>query len=202
MRALFFGLSIPFWSDFIDTCWFNEYRHHDKLSIPFWSDFINSGTRRRETWYSLSLSIPFWSDFIFAVIFKVTEPINDFQSHFGLILSDFIFELKTPSRDELSIPFWSDFIRLYLKSTGKKEGHFQSHFGLILSFATCTCTVPSHRYFQSHFGLILSVVSIGGDVEEPKAFNPILVWFYPKNTKYAFFTCFAFQSHFGLILSN
>ena len=101
---------------------------------------------------------------------------NYFQSHFGLILSNwrdgryvcrerpfnpilvwFYHHLKLalpPGLRSLSIPFWSDFIVIKKKELTCQLTIFQSHFGLILSRCS-RCTV------------CLSL-----------SFNPILVWFY------------------------
>ena len=100
-------LSIPFWSDFILNEILNTLKSID-LSIPFWSDFIWRDWRRwrmRWNW----LSIPFWSDFITKYPVYIERPLNIFQSHFGLILSESLI----CSRDDIT--------------------PFQSHFGLILS---------------------------------------------------------------------
>ncbi len=57
------SLSIPFWSDFIESpspVWPLSIL---SLSIPFWSDFIAQGFFNH-LWDFRRLSIPFWSDFI------------------------------------------------------------------------------------------------------------------------------------------
>ena len=121
-------LSIPFWSDFISFYNKKKSRHGRILSIPFWSDFI---ARLFTSQYCyVILSIPFWSDFITCQCWQKPRqcssfnPIlvwfyrdrngkdrekGNFQSHFGLILSDFVGGEKD-GRTTLSIPFWSDFI--------------------------------------------------------------------------------------------
>ena len=58
---------------------------------------------------------------------------------------------------KLSIPLWSDFITKLLEKTTKELGNFQSHYGLILSYNTWE--EPYAKY---------------------TAFNPTMVWFYPK----------------------
>ena len=78
----------------------------------------------------------------------------------------------------LSIPFWSDFISVRYAWITKKLKDFQSHFGLILSLKK------------------IEAMKLG-----VKAFNPILVWFYPCSSHTAQLFPKRFQSHFGLILS-
>ena len=82
---------------------------------------------------------------------------QDFQSHYGLILSVstaflqlVLFNPFNPTMvwfylfdyfddgtkvNDLSIPLWSDFITVNVVDTGNAVYVFQSHYGLILSFA-------------------------------------------------------------------
>ena len=170
------------------------------LSIPFWSDFIQSKT---EEAYDRAnrLSIPFWSDFIPAIKVAIILKELYFQSHFGLILSRvcglnlhraepafnpilvWFYQLLNRavllSNKKLSIPFWSDFILHCCALQPSQRLTFNPilvWFYHYLSFSWSTVHVFS---FQSHFGLILS---------EQIA------------SEYA--SQYNFQSHFGLILSN
>ena len=164
----------------------------------------------------LCLSIPFWSDFIrFAGTFDLLARIN-FQSHFGLILSQ-------------------SSGGCYLCRTS-----FQSHYGLILS-GKVPARVGAVSHFQSHYGLILSVwkkkqkskeklsiplwsdfIALATATATPVTFNPTMVWFYhagiQANTVHSVLSIplwsdfipvhviscipeITFQSHYGLILS-
>ena len=77
------------------------------LSIPLWSDFIyfKGGEYMKKN----LLSIPLWSDFISkpSMVFNKTR--RNFQSHYGLILSQCSRQV-TSTLFSLSIPLWSDFI--------------------------------------------------------------------------------------------
>ena len=123
-----------------------------------------------------------------------------FQSHYGLILST-LFTCRFTSITCLSIPLWSDFIAQKKLQKWLDWLHFQSHYGLILS---------ARRYLRNRPNRL--------------AFNPTMVWFYPKfcpeflilsrhlsiplwsdfiTIRFWFRyipMCF-FQSHYGLILS-
>ncbi len=77
------------------------------LSIPLWSDFI--GKYRMGPYCIIhNLSIPLWSDFIFDHKEKEAYALINFQSHYGLILSQ-------------------------RSLNGTPNPIFQSHYGLILS---------------------------------------------------------------------
>ena len=105
-------------------------QQHFTLSIPFWSDFILAPVIQEWkscksfnpilVWFYLflehlpvpnqaHLSIPFWSDFIEEMAGDNRHSRQNFQSHFGLILSNYMFPDRT-APTPLSIPFWSDFI--------------------------------------------------------------------------------------------
>jgi len=81
-------ISIPFWSDFNDLTWDWEFVP-GSISIPFWSDF-NILLNDFERWLN-DISIPFWSDFNKNKKVKVFV-LDEFQSHFGLILTLWNFE--------------------------------------------------------------------------------------------------------------
>ena len=78
------------------------------LSIPLWSDFIPF-TLAMHLCIAI-LSIPLWSDFIDVIVYAKIGNYNDFQSHYGLILSN-----RSNEKPK----------QLY--------SSFQSHYGLILS---------------------------------------------------------------------
>ena len=122
-----------------------------------------------------------------------------FQSHYGLILSEKLRELKIKLKTELSIPLWSDFISFnrlsvhcYQNSFNptmvwfyrepsqyvrRRAVRFQSHYGLILSAKNFECF--GEAYFQSHYGLILSW-TLWKTLQKltEQSFNPTMVWFY------------------------
>ena len=81
----------------------------EKLSIPLWSDFIFA---LKYVFKSLNwlLSIPLWSDFISTSCKVASTTFCDFQSHYGLILS----QIRAAKANWTSLSF-------------------QSHYGLILS---------------------------------------------------------------------
>ena len=196
------------------------------LSIPFWSDFI--ATPRREDGADLKiLSIPFWSDFIRAikaVVEKLTADFqshfglilsngtagvsiiqNSFQSHFGLILSYCVSHCEFCSLRVLSIPFWSDFI------VGEIDNHCVNLRHLSIPFWSDFI----HRddegihtlgtaHFQSHFGLILSCEDCVGWRLQLSGALSIPFWsdFIEKLRKEKEEETKNFQSHFGLILST
>ncbi len=127
--------------------------------------------------------------------------IQDFQSHFGLILScpRWLYDLWN---FRLSIPFWSDFIWRVWDDRVTKTYDFQSHYGLILSAPATLCPLKG-RSFQSHYGLILSQCfqkRAGGSSN--LSFNPTMVWFYRFLSLEPIITTTRFQSHYGLILSG
>ena len=123
-----------------------------------------------------------------------------FQSHYGLILSNYNFRniyqvinsfnptmvwfYQTCFRDdkysisELSIPLWSDFI-------------------LPIEPGFATAAAP----FQSHYGLILSPYNNQETPIIPYSFNPTMVWFYLWKESVIRDSNKNFQSHYGLILS-
>ena len=146
-----------------------------KLSIPFWSDFIR--WKDEITWIINVLSIPFWSDFITKGESPVVLLKSDFQSHFGLILSQ---KIKT-AEQELNKPFNPILVWFYQKHTCKR------------SCRNRKLSIPFWSDFII-FGSVLAFVSIW-------PFNPILVWFYPSVIAEMSFSESFFQSHFGLILS-
>ena len=155
-------------------------------------------TKKIQHW---KLSIPLWSDFIIINSILKKYNIENFQSHYGLILSHRIQLHKWwPSR-------------------------FQSHYGLILSCeCRAWCVVPETPFnptmvwfyhkdglidnadkvdFQSHYGLILSAVSGEFGLAAVLSFNPTMVWFYHKRGGSSVNRVIQnFQSHYGLILSN
>ena len=118
------------------------------LSIPLWSDFIF--TNKYVTIFVFILSIPLWSDFIPAVCIIVNVIIDNFQSHYGLILSRFY-----PITFEFAFTF-------------------QSHYGLILSQRDYDRVNARSQSFQSHYGLILSIY--GGDMCEVCVELSIPLW--------------------------
>ena len=62
------------------------------------------------------------------------EVVENFQSHYGLILSQKKVnehEFSILVKATLSIPLWSDFIVINVYES--EPTHFQSHYGLILS---------------------------------------------------------------------
>ena len=146
------------------------------------------------------LSIPFWSDFINCLDIYIAARQFIFQSHFGLILSDF-FQITTARRNEtfnpilvwfyreiyggesgrflnaLSIPFWSDFIG-WSMFTMRRTCSFQSHFGLILSRGRLW-----REWLYQELSIPFWSDFIGNTDEQ-------------DNGGYE-----SFQSHFGLILS-
>ena len=79
---------------------------------------------------------------------------SNFQSHYGLILSDSRFRASN-IHYFLSIPLWSDFIF---------SVRFLHTYLLI--------------FFQSHYGLILSLSEVSKCCIVILAFNPTMVWFY------------------------
>ena len=99
---------------------------------------------------------------------------TNFQSHFGLILSDPLCYYEGVFKG-LSIPFWSDFIEACEAEDTTRNTSFQSHFGLILSRCGRTREEVTRPRFQSHFGLILSVSDDKKAEEGRPPFNPILV---------------------------
>ena len=102
---------------------------------------------------------------------------NNFQSHYGLILSLNGYSL-TEHKYWLSIPLWSDFIAVYPEMT-----------------------LPALKCFQSHYGLILSIRWTFERLIPHSTFNPTMVWFYHVNYHVVAFVWENFQSHYGLILS-
>ncbi len=171
----------------------------DDLSIPLWSDFI-SMKRHTKSW-SNTLSIPLWSDFIHRHLQQVESYLSLFQSHYGLILS----KRKRCMYYFRELPFNPTMVWFY---------------------RSLSCCVKSWcSSFQSHYGLILSRNESLSCLCICKAFNPTMVWFYlslfcqiptpvrvlsiplwsdfiePKPVEH-YVNRFAFQSHYGLILSN
>ena len=110
-----FYVSIPFWSDFngdkraLAFCCPPMFQSHFGLiltrlcglkiriwgcvSIPFWSDF-NSSMSLLVACTSKCVSIPFWSDFNVFTDPPFDFEHNEFQSHFGLILTMLNCRLK------------------------------------------------------------------------------------------------------------
>ena len=149
---------------------------------------------------------------------------NDFQSHYGLILSLKKLRPLTNSKKSFN-PTMVWFYRFIKSSFLRAISSFQSHYGLILSQsakdAVSVGRIPfnptmvwfyqrerdNRRYnfktaFQSHYGLILSQGTSPWAAGLVLPFNPTMVWFYPgvKRHQRTDFSCF--QSHYGLILSR
>ena len=125
----------------------------------------------------IKLSIPFWSDFILIPAKNCVLWWDDFQSHFGLILS----RCKEDAVKLAIEPFNPILVWFYplFPFINKPDIHgFQSHFGLILSNSNFSYWTIWIRSFQSHFGLILSPYSVFYQIVSLLSFNPILVWFY------------------------
>ena len=99
---------------------------------------LNEGKEMKEI-----LSIPLWSDFIKHG--KSIENIDlypHFQSHYGLILSDFIVLLSHSAAEKLlSIPLWSDFISLVFSLIQKELFHLSIPLwsDFIYRFSAETC---------------------------------------------------------------
>ncbi len=89
---------------------YNEVRWRSiRLSIPLWSDFISGHSFSGWLVLRSFLSIPLWSDFISKSDVAFNKTRRNFQSHYGLILSQVITG-REQRRGKLSIPLWSDFI--------------------------------------------------------------------------------------------
>ncbi len=213
------------------------------LSIPFWSDFIQTFTLPALS--TTNLSIPFWSDFIGYEQKHSVVDIIHFQSHFGLILS-----WTQKKRTCQLLTFNPILVWFYLNRLPGFAWDKRRTFNPILVWFYHTShvrAIPFHRdsfnpilvwfyhtkrtilangitAFQSHFGLILSKqLDLLRIKLKNASFNPILVWFYRgqelqqnQNGELSipFWSDFItpcplssaaqtslFQSHFGLILS-
>ena len=150
------------------------------------------------------------------------EVIEDFQSHYGLILS--VYTSLTPAKQVNS--FNPTMVWFYLIANVPYEVYitnFQSHYGLILSLWVPQVNVwlrrtfnPTMVWFYLYEFLksmydydVLSIPLwsdfIGysdRDIKKLKlTFNPTMVWFY-RNGPPRPSLDFSFQSHYGLILSQ
>ena len=160
---------------------------------------------------------------------KISDLLNflfGFQSHYGLILSNWKPSISPPlicsfnptmvwfypssrcrSRTlllKLSIPLWSDFIFIAATAALERLIVFQSHYGLILSGIRCYRSCMTGNIFQSHYGLILSNWFLEGDSCNFSSFQShyglILSQGRPNYDNWRFRNTI-FQSHYGLILS-
>ena len=170
------------------------------LSIPFWSDFIKA---TNANWQKTTNDFQSHFGLILSATVEYVEKItqsNAFQSHFGLILSNYIYSLKNDSgRSFNPILVW--FYRSIAYPWSCLLTTFQSHFGLILSLSESFATPVSILLsipFWSDFIIPNELAKAISNI----TFNPILVWFYPRRACCSHSRAGRFQSHFGLILSG
>ena len=123
------------------------------------------------------LSIPLWSDFIFRTRFISRTESTRFQSHYGLILSEWLLCWWVENRFTFNPTMVWFYLPVLLKLSSV-DIIFQSHYGLILSgwrtdilnFHNKKLSIPLWSDFidgtntQSH--------------SFNSSFNPTMVWFY------------------------
>ena len=192
-------LSIPLWSDFISS----GVSSIEFSNLAFQSHYgliLSARARSLQHKLNSNLSIPLWSDFIMKLVqhlqaikvsfnptmvwfyhfLRSTENNfrNDFQSHYGLILS-YTRNYFTVWERGLSIPLWSDFINKIISLINQMISNFQSHYGLILSYFGY-----GWQYRGSSLSIPLWSDFIQKNVERYikafTTFNPTMVWFYRK----------------------